>query len=278
MAIELQEVTFKDAKKLIALAPFSVLYRIKDIGTHTVAALYTQEGKKAYAGLLQMSVESDCAVLEWIFVAEAYRENGVASLLMDKFWELKAANKASNAKVLLYEKYLENSDFPEMTAFLSENGFEDPEPVNGPFTFNAKELILDRAALKPETLGAAKKDVVSFSELTPDEISKAASGLKIADSHFLLSADRKLSFLCKQGASYKGAAIVRKYGSTYYLRKLIADDEKTEEKLAISLIYSADKVLHLSDEIYIDYSERSSYWMKKLLPDISSHDAILLTT
>lgn len=277
MDIEVQEVTYKDVKHLVALAPVSILNRIKDIGTHTVAAHYTDSGKKVYIGLLQLRIEADTAVLEWLYVTESHRRSGTAKQLLDVFWEIKNKSKASKARTLLYGKYVNKSDKENLTALLLENGFESCKEVQGPFLFNVKELLLQRSPIKTDELQIVKKGIVPFSEMTPDEISQGALALRI-DSHILLRADRKLSFMYKQGALCKGTVMIIKRGHTYYFQKLVAEDKKAEEKLVTFLVYSVDKKLRLSDDIVIEYNDRSSFWMEKLLPEIKSQAAILLTT
>ena len=261
------------------LAGEEVLEKSLKPDTTTVVAYGQENGQSFHAGMLQYSHEEGMTVLNWLYVAPAFRWHGIGAKLVEYLLGSSLSYEGACISTRLYEFSMADLYPDEMAAFLEHFGFERAVIDHDVYCIKGKDLFVRNLRLSSKMQEELERSVISFGDCTPDILMNAASSLKLDDVGRILSADRKHSFLLGKGSSVRGMLRCTNSGGTVYLKEIMTTDKNPEsmEKLVMAFFTSFRGNMRLIDRIIVCEDILKGDVIFRIFPGFTRIESILMT-
>ncbi len=239
-----------------------MLYPLEFPGRVCLGAAKEEEGGRVPTGILSFDVSQGVGELEdfvvanltWLYVAEEYRQEGVATELMETFYQIINDTMSDTEFIPIVCDLPFPEEYDLLCAFLEEWGFEfkltDRYTIRGPL-----KHFLEIDGLFEEK---KSKQVKAFDELTKEEweelrylLKESPDNLEYVGNSALY--EEKLSCIYKKNDRIAGVFLIRKVDGTILIPELLTIfDAKDSKGIRWMISYAMQSALEeYSEEIEI---------------------------
>lgn len=239
-----------------------MLYPLEFPGRVCLGAAKEEEGGMVPTGILTFDVSQGVGELEdfvvanltWLYVAEEYRQEGVATELMETFYQIINDTMSETEFIPIVCDLPFPEEYDLLCAFLEEWGFEfkltDRYTIRGPL-----KHFLEIDGLFEEK---KSKQVKAFDELTKEEweelrylLKESPDNLEYVGNSALY--EEKLSCIYKKNDRIAGVFLIRKVDGTILIPELLTIfDAKDSKGIRWMISYAMQSALEeYSEEIEI---------------------------